>query len=173
MLALVDAGTQPKRMSLREMLTTFIQFRSSKLLIIGSYDAQFHERDLPLFSFLTIRRRTAFQLTKLTTRAHVVEGMLKALKQIDKVIDLVKKAKDSAAAKELLMSKKYGFTAEQADSILGLTLRRLTAMEDAKLKQEMDDLQLQIVQLNNIMEDDAAVNEIIIAESETIKVTES
>lgn len=72
----------------------------------------------------TIRRRTKHELGKLEARDHVVQGLLLALDRIDDVVDLVRKAKDTAAAKATLMGDNYGLTEPQAAAILALTLGR-------------------------------------------------
>eukprot|EP01038_Epipyxis_sp_PR26KG_P009141 gene9141-12327_t len=131
MLALIESGTLPHRITLRDGLNEFIKYR-----------------------FITLRRRTSFQLNKLSDRDHLVEGMLKALKSVDAIIKIMKKSTDASSAKEALMSKPYLFTSEQAESILSLTLRRLTAMEESKLSNEHEELVQQIASLKVAMEDD-------------------
>lgn len=146
MLALVDNGTQPQRISLLRSLEIFVQFR-----------------------FDTIRRRSKFRLTKVENRDHIVVGLISALERIDDVIDLLRTSKDTAQARAGLMSSKYNLTEVQAEAILGLRLGRLTSMEVKKLKEEHKDLTQQIKQLKAIMEDDAQVRDIIISETLEIK----
>ena len=82
MLALVDDGKQPQRLSLKTLLQTFIDFR-----------------------FNTVRRRTAYQLKKLEDRDHIVQGLLIALSNIDDIIEVLRGSKDTAAAKVALCEK--------------------------------------------------------------------
>ena len=72
----------------------------------------------------TIRRRTQFELNKVQSRDHVVEGLIRALDRIDDVVDIVRKAKDTADAKAILMSSEYEMSDAQATAILALTLGR-------------------------------------------------
>jgi DNA gyrase subunit A len=146
LLALGGGGTQPQRFTLRGALQAFIDFR-----------------------FETLRRRTSFELSKVTARDHIVQGMLLALSKIDSVIEVVRGAKSSAEAREALMGDAYGLSHEQAEAILGLRLGRLTAMEEEKLKREHEDLTAEIARLGKLMQDDGATNELMISELEEIK----
>lgn len=146
MLALVDAGTQPRRVTLRDLLTIFIDFR-----------------------FKTIRRRTAHQLLRVKTRDHIVQGLIMALSKIDRIIKVIKESPDSTTARAELTSDKFGFSDEQAESVMGLTLRRLTAMEGSKLKEEHEDLVKQIEDLSGVMDKDGEVFRIIEEESQVIR----
>lgn len=146
MLALVDEGKQPMRLDLKGALEIFIQFR-----------------------FKTLRRRTSFQLGKLKSRDHIVQGLIVALARVDEIIDLLRKSKDTASAREVLTGDSYKFSAEQAESILGLRLSRLTAMEEGKLKDEHEALTKDIAGLEELMAQDSKVNEIIRRETKEIK----
>jgi DNA gyrase subunit A len=146
MLALIDDGRQPSRLNLKQALEIFIEHR-----------------------FKTLRRRTAHQLQKLKSRDHLVIGMIKALQQIDELIDLLRNSKDTATAKTVLMSDKYRFSNEQADSILALRLSRLTAMEEEKLKAEHKELTADISTAESIMQDDSKVYTILKSETMEIK----
>lgn len=90
MLALVEDGTQPRRISLRDALVTFITFR-----------------------FNTLRRRSAHRLNKAQTRDHIVVGMIRALQNIDNIVNAITNCKDGINAKTVLMSETYGFSSEQ------------------------------------------------------------
>lgn len=157
MLALTDQGTVPRRLSLRQLLSLFIEFR-----------------------YHTIRRRTTFQLGKLNARAHIVSGMLRALGQIDAIIALIRghdtgsadyssSATSTSTVKAALMLPKYNFTAEQAEAILSLTLKRLTALEESKLSAELKELTTRIETANNIMMSPEKVYAILKEESAVIK----
>lgn len=71
-----------------------------------------------------IRRRSNYELTKLKNRDHVVQGLILALDRIDDVVELVRRSKDTAAARTVLVSDVYGLSEEQANAILALTLGR-------------------------------------------------
>jgi DNA gyrase subunit A len=146
MLALVDDGKQPQRLNLKGALEIFLKFR-----------------------FETIRRRTNFQVTKLKNRDHIVVGLMAALAKVDDIIDLLRNSKDTASAKAVLMGDKYGFSTEQADSVLALRLSRLTAMEEGKLKEEHEQLTRDIAVLDDLMNKDGRVYDVIRAETEEIR----
>jgi len=110
MLALVDG--QPKILNLKELLNHFIHFR--------------HE---------VVVRRTEFELDKAEKRAHILEGLKIALDNIDEVIELIKKARNPASAKNVLM-KRFKFSDVQAQAILDMRLQRLTNLERRKIIEE-------------------------------------
>jgi DNA gyrase subunit A len=134
MLALVDDGKQPQRITLRDSLNIFIAYR-----------------------FKTLRRRASYQLVKLRARLHIAEGLLVALRRIDDVILLVKGSKDQSAARIALTSSEYGLSTDQAEAILGLRLGRLTALEEKKLQDEQTELAREIGHLEGFMMDDKSV----------------
>jgi DNA gyrase subunit A len=110
MLALVN--NQPRVLTLRQMLDIYISHRQE-----------------------IIKRRTAFLLCKAQDRAHILEGLKTALKDIDKIIKTIKTAKDSQSAKAAL-TKHFNLSPRQAQAILEMQLQRLTAMERTKLEAE-------------------------------------
>jgi hypothetical protein len=71
-----------------------------------------------------IRRRTQHELSKVEAREHIVEGLIRALDRIDGIVEVVRKAPDTAAARATLMGKDYAMTEPQANAILALTLGR-------------------------------------------------
>lgn len=147
MLALVDEGKQPQRITLRQGLDLFIDYR-----------------------FHTLRRRTKYQLKKLNARNHIVEGMILAMNRMDDIITLLRKTKESTEnVKAMLTSSKYGLSTIQADAILNMQLRRLTALEEDKLKEENVDLLRQIKLLSGVMEEDAKVFSIMRDETLELK----
>jgi len=107
-LALVKG--EPTPLSLRKMLDVFLDFRVE-----------------------TIRRRTGFLLKKAEERDHIVKGLLLALDSLDEIITLIRSAKDSISAREKLQSD-HELSSTQADAILQMQLRRLTALEADKIK---------------------------------------
>lgn len=145
-LALGAAGKQPHRYSLRQALLEFLDFR-----------------------FETVRKRAAFDLGKVQARQHLLEGLLLALGRIDDIIDLMRKSKDTASARKKLMGKEYGLTEVQANAILGLTLSRLTGMEEKKLKSEQKDLASKNKELTQLMEDDSKVKAVMVEEMLALK----
>ncbi|MBQ4123846.1 DNA gyrase subunit A [bacterium] len=127
MLALV--GQQPRLMNLLEVLNEFIEHRVE-----------------------IITRRTLFYLKKAKMRAHILEGLLIALASLDDVIELIKKSKTADDARIGLMSK-FGLDIDQANAILEMQLRRLTGLEQDKIKAEYDELKKKILEYEEILAD--------------------
>ena len=99
-----------------------------------------------------VTRRTKFDLRKAEDRAHIVEGLLKALSIIDDIIKTIKESDDAEDAKNNLI-KKYDFTERQAESIVEMKLRALTNLELNKLKEEHEDLLKKIKYYNELLSD--------------------
>ncbi len=135
MVALVDGV--PRTLSLRE--------------IIGHYVD--HQREV-------IVRRTKYELRRAEDRAHVLEGLLIALDNLDEVIALIRGSRDSETARAGLVER-FGLTIIQAQAILQLTLSRLTAMESDKIRQEHTDLLERIKELREILGDEAKVMQVV------------
>ena len=137
-LALVNG--EPTTLSLRKMLDVFLDFRVE-----------------------TIRRRTSFLLRKAEERDHIIEGLLLALNSMDEIINLIRGAKDTASAREQLQLN-HNLSITQADAILQMQLRRLTALEADKIKDEHKELTKKIREYKNILEDKEKILNIIIDE---------
>ena len=127
MLALVD--NQPKVLNLLDMLKYYLQ----------------HQEEV-------VRRRTQYDLNKAQERAHILEGLLKALDIIDEVIHTIRASANTAEAKANLISK-FGFTDPQAQAIVDMRLRTLTGLEREKLQAEYDELQAKIIEYKKILGD--------------------
>jgi DNA gyrase subunit A len=147
MLALVDG--EPQLLGLLPLLRVFLDFRIE-----------------------TIIRRTQYHLRKAEERDHLLQGLLIALGNLDAIIALIRHAADAPTAKQELIES-YGLSAFQADAILQMQLRRLTALEAEKIQQEHEDLQLRITDLNDILARRERVLEIIESELEQIRATHS
>ena len=141
-LALVNG--EPVTLSLRRMLDVFLDFRIE-----------------------TIRRRTAFLLRKAEERDHILEGLLLALTSLDEIINLIRSAKDTSSAKDQLQTK-HELSPVQADAILQMQLRRLTALEADKIKDEHEELINKIEELKGILNDKNKILDIILDEFNTI-----
>ncbi|HEY1590362.1 MAG TPA: DNA gyrase subunit A [Solirubrobacteraceae bacterium] len=135
MVALVD--NVPKTLSLREVIGHYVD----------------HQREV-------IIRRTKYELRRAEERAHVLEGYLIALDNLDEVIALIRASRDPEAARHGLVER-YELTVVQAQAILQLTLSRLTALEADKIKKEYDDLVERIKELREILGDEARVKGLI------------
>lgn len=125
MLALVNG--EPQLLTLRQFLDVFLEFRVE-----------------------TIVRRTRYELRKAEERDHILQGYLIALENLDAVIALIRHAADAATAKQELIDS-YALSAAQADAILQMQLRRLTALEADKIQHEHEALQEKIRDLQDIL----------------------
>jgi DNA gyrase subunit A len=131
MVALVD--NVPRTLSLREVLGHYVD----------------HQREV-------IVRRTKYELRRAEERAHVLEGYLIAMENLDEVIALIRASQDPEAARIGLVER-FGLTVVQAQAILQLTLSRLTALEADKIRQEHVDLMERIKELREILGDESRV----------------
>lgn len=145
----MGSGTVPTRFTLRGALNCFLDFR-----------------------FETIRRKTSHQLGKVAARAHIVVGLLKALKHVDEVIDIIRKASDQNDARDKLMDLKnanLGLSEEQANAVLRLQLGQLTRLNKDKLMEEKKTLKDSIEKLQNLMDNDTAVRTSMVEEFTELK----
>jgi len=117
-----------------------------------------------------IRRRTRFELNKAESRAHILEGYLKALDHLDEVVRIIRACKNRDTARTELMSK-YALTERQANAVLDLRLYQLTSMERDKIDKEYQDLLAKIAHLKAILASEEMVKDIIRDELEQIKKT--
>jgi len=135
MVALVDGV--PKLLSLREVLSAYVA----------------HQREV-------IVRRAKYELAQKEARAHVLEGLLIALDNLDAVIDLIRKAPDRDAARQGLIER-FAMSAIQASAILDLRLSQLTALESDAIKQEHADVTERIAELRALLGDENQVRDLI------------
>ena len=115
-----------------------------------------------------VRKRTLFDLNKAQTRAHILEGLIIALSNINNVIKLIKESKSVDAAREALASN-YNLTNEQAVAILDMRLQRLTSLEQEKIRQEHSDLLKLIEELKSILSNPQKILDIIKKELSELK----
>ena len=108
-----------------------------------------------------VTRRTEFRLRKTKERAHVIEGLVKALDMLDAVIALIRGADDVDTARTGLMAEPFSFTEIQANHILDMPLRRLTALERKKLHDELEELLEAIKELESILKSKAKLRGVI------------
>ena len=125
MLALVNG--EPILLTLRKMLEVFLDFRIE-----------------------TIERRTRYLLRKAEERDHLLLGLLRALEQLDPIIALIRAAADAATAR-IQLQERHGLSEVQADAILQMQLRRLTALEADKIRLEHEDLVTKIADYKDIL----------------------
>ncbi len=108
-----------------------------------------------------ITRRSEFRLAKARARAHIVEGLLKALDMIDQIIATIRASDDKAAARAALIAEPFSFSEEQAEHILDMTLARLTRLGRAQLEEEMAQLRQTIVELEDILGNPVTLRSVI------------
>ena len=128
MLALVD--NQPKVLSLLDMLTYYLK----------------HQEDV-------VTRRTKYDLNKAEERAHILQGLLIALDNIDEVINIIRNSQNTQEAKERLVDR-FCLTDVQAQAIVDMRLRALTGLEREKLESEYEELMAKIAELKAILADE-------------------
>ena len=108
-----------------------------------------------------VTRRSEYRLKNARERAHVVEGLLRALDMIDAIITLIRGSESADAARTALMAEPFEFSEVQARYILDLQLRRLAALEHQRLRDEFDELQNTIRELEAILADDQRLRGVI------------
>ena len=124
-VALVDK--KPQLLNLKQLLQIYID----------------HQKDVLL-------RKTKFEADKIAAKIHILEGLLKALEDIDNIIALIKKSESAAAAKTSLMEK-YGFSEAQAKAILDMKLSKLAKLEKVEIEKEKAELEIELKRLNAIL----------------------
>lgn len=117
---------------------------------------------------IVVARRTSYRLRKALDRAHILEGYLKALENIEKVIKIIRSADSTEEARTGLISN-FGLSEAQANAILEMQLRRLTGLERGKIQKEYDELVIKIADYRAILADGQRVREIIKEELLVIK----
>jgi DNA gyrase subunit A len=137
-LAIVNG--QPRELPLVDALNLFIE----------------HRREV-------VTRRTRYELKKAEARAHILEGLKKALDNLDAVITLIRKSKSAPEAREGLMTR-FKFTDPQARAILEMQLQRLTGLERQKIDDEYKELIQRIAELQEILSNEAALRGLIVKE---------
>jgi DNA gyrase subunit A len=115
-----------------------------------------------------VTRRTRFLLARAEERAHIVEGLLKALDSIDAIIRTIRESDNPEIAQARLMDR-FGFTDRQADAILRMTLARLTGLERRKLDEELEDLRKRIADYKDILGSEQRLLSVIVGELAEIK----
>jgi DNA gyrase subunit A len=145
LLAIVN--NQPKILNLREALVCFID----------------HRKDV-------VRRRTLFELEKAEARAHILEGLKRALDILDEIITLIRGSKEPAIAKEGLISQ-FQFSALQAQAILEMRLQRLTGLEREKIVAEYEEVLKLIARLKEILASEKVLEGVVIEELREVQKT--
>ena len=134
-IALVDGV--PKLLNIKEIILEYIR----------------HRREI-------IKRRSEFLLRKAEERKHILDGFIKALDNIDEVIDIIRKSRDAKQAGNNLITK-FGFSEKQAKEILAMRLQSLTSLEYEQLKKEREEKEREIEELKGILASREKMDEII------------
>jgi DNA gyrase subunit A len=137
-LAIING--QPRELTLIDTLNIFIE----------------HRREVVL-------RRTRYELRKAEARAHILEGLKKALDHLDAVIELIRKARGAQEAREALMLR-FKFSEPQARAILEMQLQRLTGLERQKINEEYKEIIQRIAELQEIIENESVLRNLIVKE---------
>ncbi|HET6962667.1 MAG TPA: DNA gyrase subunit A [Terriglobia bacterium] len=143
MLAIVSG--QPRVLNLQEVVKYFVEHRLE-----------------------VVRRRTRFELRKAEERAHILEGLKKALDNIDAVIKLIRASKAPQEAREGLM-RQFQFSQVQAQAILDMQLQRLTGLEREKILEELANLVKRIAELKEILENDKVLRALVVKELKEVQ----
>ncbi|MEM0138859.1 MAG: DNA gyrase subunit A [Thermoplasmatales archaeon] len=142
---LVVVGNVPKTMGLKEIMEEYLKHRE-----------------------LVVRRRTEFFLKKANERAHIIEGLIKAIDNLDLTLSIIRKSRDVREAKESLKSR-FSIDDQQADAILDMKLQKLTGTEISDLRREMDDLTKSIERYKDLLRDEGKRWDLIVEELEEMK----
>jgi DNA gyrase subunit A len=143
LLALVNG--QPQQLSLRQLLNHFLEYRE-----------------------LTLLRRTRHALRRCEDRLEVVEGLIKALTNLQQVIAMITAAADAAAAKAALQVQ-LDLTERQAEAVLAMPLRRLTGLEQESLRKESEDLATERTRLRHLLDDRDTLLNTMVSELKLLK----
>ena len=143
MICLVN--NEPKTVNLKDILVSYLDFQME-----------------------VIQRRTKFDLDKAEKRAHILEGLVTALNDIDRCIEIIKTSANGDIAKDRLIET-YKFSDEQARAILDMRLQRLTGLEIEKIREEAEDIRLKIIDYKDIISSNSRKEGIIKNELSEIK----
>lgn len=144
MIALVNG--EPKQLSLKEILSHYIKFQEEVIV-----------------------RRTKYDLRKAMDRAHILEGLAKAIDIVDDIIATIRACKGGQADAKVAIMEKFDFDEPQAAAIVALQLGRLAGLEILKITNELNELKEKIAEFNAILADEAKVLEIVKTEAMAIR----
>ncbi len=144
MLALVDGA--PKTLTLTQMMQHYIA----------------HQVEV-------VTRRSQYRLRRAQERAHIVEGLLRAIDMLDEVVQAIRQSDDRAGARVALMAAPFSFSEEQANHILDMTLGRLTRLGRSELNDEMERLRATIAELQAILADESTLRGVIASELRQVR----
>ncbi|MCX6016618.1 MAG: DNA gyrase subunit A [Chloroflexales bacterium] len=140
MLSLIERGLQPRLMTLKRMLQEYID----------------HRREV-------IRRRSEFDLEKARARAHILEGLTRAIDILDEVIHAIRESRSRETARNNLI-RNFSFSEAQANAILDMQLGRLAALERKRLEEELAEVRKTISELEEVLNNEVKLNGLIKAD---------
>ncbi|EFN51479.1 hypothetical protein CHLNCDRAFT_56398 [Chlorella variabilis] len=143
MVALV--GATPLTLTLKNFLQHFLSFRCE-----------------------VVERRARHDLLRAQQRLHLVDGFVTAMRDLDAVVHAIRQASDGAAALVVLRASPFGLSREQAEGVLGMTLRRLTSLEASKLQEEQAQLQAKIADLQDLLQRQDRILQVVTSEAEEL-----
>jgi len=141
----IDADKQPRLMNLKQLIEAYVKHR-----------------------FDVVRRRTQYAYQQDSKRAHILEGLIKASRAIDTVVNIVRSAKDSADAAAQLMDI-LSMSEEQAKAVLDMRLGRLTSLETQNLQEEYSEILVKLDKEKELLMSDYKVYDVIVSELQEIK----
>ncbi len=144
MIALVNG--EPKQLTLKEILTHYIKFQQEVIV-----------------------RRTRYDLKKAMDRAHILEGLAKAIDIVDDIIATIRACKGGQAEAKAAIMEKFDFDEPQAAAIVAFRLGQLAGLEILKIQNELDELKAKIAEFNEILSNEAKVLEIVKTEAMAIR----
>jgi DNA gyrase subunit A len=144
MIAILN--NQPKLFNLKELIEVFVKFREE-----------------------VITRRTKFRLNKAKLRMHILEGFLKAIENLDEIIEIIRNSEDVQSAREKLINK-FNFTLEQVNAILEIKLQNLTRLEREKVLKEYKELEEEVKIYEKLLKDKKELYKVM--KEELIKIKE-
>ena len=145
MLALVDG--EPRLLSIKQALRVYLDHR-----------------------LVVVRRRSEFELARAKQRAHILEGLLVALKNLDEVINLIRNAPDAEQAR-LRLIKRFNLSENQAQAILDMQLRRLASLERKKIELEYKEVTALIKDLESLLKSPKRIRQVVADELQAMKQT--
>ncbi|MFP6630660.1 MAG: DNA gyrase subunit A [Myxococcota bacterium] len=142
LLALVNG--RPETLAMKDAISHFIEFRKEVVI-----------------------RRAIYDLAQAEARAHILEGFVTALDNLDEVIALIR-ASDNGAAARAVLRERFAFTERQAQAILDMRLRALTALERDRVTSELEGLRAKIADLRDLLASDSRILDVVVEETEAV-----
>lgn len=172
-----DANPQVVLNRLYKMTQLQDNFNANMLALVPDAQGRYEPKVVTLLDCLdhyiahqksVVLRRTKFDLDKALARQHIVQGLLKAIDNIDEVIRIIRSSSNEETAKQALCER-FDFSIRQAQHIVDMRLGRLTALERERLQKELDELIVKIEYFNRIINESSLLNQVICDELTDLK----